>query len=245
MKSSAIGIIPARYASTRFPGKPLAKIHGKPMIQRVYERAIMARLDAVYVATDDDRIAESVLSFGGNVIMTSPNHSTGTERCAEALELSRSKAEIVINIQGDEPMIDPEHLNQLIDCFNSITIDIATLVSKMEAEQVADPNTVKVVMANDGRVLYFSRSAIPFCRDGGKRMAPIKHLGVYAYRTNVLEQLVVLQPSPLELSESLEQLRWLENGYSIKAVTIQDNGISVDTPEDLNRLLAIWKEEGN
>ncbi len=242
MDLSAIGIIPARYASTRFPGKPLAMIHGKPMIQRVYERASLAKFESVVVATDDDRICRTVMGFGGKVIMTAPDHSTGTERCAEALHLSGSTANVVVNIQGDEPMIDPAHLNRLIDCFTDPLIDVATLVSKMDSQYMPDPNTVKVVMANDGRVLYFSRSGIPYLRDGGQAVDPIKHLGVYAYRANVLATLAVLPPSALELSESLEQLRWLENGYTIKAVMVQDNGISVDTPTDLEALLAAWKD---
>lgn len=238
---TAIGIIPARYASTRFPGKPLAMIHGKTMIQHVYERASKANFEAVMVATDDERIKDVVEGFGGKVIMTSSDHETGTERCAEAFFASDSSASVIVNIQGDEPMVNPDHLNELIGCFEDDFVDVATLISEMEATKMDDPNTVKVVHANNGRVLYFSRSPIPHDRDGNHQVNPLKHLGVYAYRASVLERLVELKPTYLEKVESLEQLRWLENGYSIKAVKVVDNGISVDTPQDLENLLAIWK----
>ena len=242
MDISAIGIIPARYASTRFPGKPLAMIHGKPMIQHVYERASQADFQSVVVATDDDRIKDVVEGFGGKVVMTSPDHTTGTERCAEAFELSDSNAQVIVNIQGDEPMVNPDHLNDLIACFKDDFVDVATLISELDVTQMGDPNTVKVVQAKDGRVMYFSRSPIPHDRDKKYQITPLKHLGVYAYRASVLERLIELPASHLEMVESLEQLRWLENGYSIQGVTVVDNGISVDTPQDLENLLAIWKK---
>jgi 3-deoxy-manno-octulosonate cytidylyltransferase (CMP-KDO synthetase) len=242
MHLKAIGIIPARYASTRFPGKPLAMINGKPMIQHVYERASLANFTAVVVATDDQRIKEAVEGFGGRVSMTSPDHETGTERCAEAFRTSGSDAQVVLNIQGDEPMVNPNHLDNLIDCFKDDFVDVATLISEMDSSQISDLNTVKAVQANDGRVMYFSRSPIPHDRDGKSQIKPLKHLGVYAYRASVLERLIELPPSHLERIESLEQLRWLENGYSIQGVTVEDKGISVDTPQDLENLLALWKD---
>lgn len=211
------------------------------MIQHVYERASKANFQVVMVATDDERIKDVVEDFGGKVIMTSADHETGTERCAEAFVVADSGASVVVNIQGDEPMVDPDHLNELIASFENEFVDIATLISEMDITQMADPNMVKVVHAKNGRVLYFSRSPIPHDRDGNHKVNPLKHLGVYAYRASVLERLIDLKPTYLEKIESLEQLRWLENGYSIKAIKVVDNGISVDTPQDLENLLAIWK----
>lgn len=217
-------------------------IYGKPMIQRVYEQASKANFKEVIVATDDQRIEEAVRSFGGSVVMTADYHTTGTERCAEAYSLSDQRADVIVNIQGDEPMVNPDHLNQLITSFQDESLDVATMISPMPSDQASDPNTVKVAMRSDGRVLYFSRSPIPFYRNANTEQSYVKHLGVYAYRVSVLPELVQLTPSDLELAENLEQLRWLENGYTIHAVEVNDNGISVDTPEDLNRLLAILKE---
>lgn len=239
---TAIGIIPARYASSRFPGKPLALIHGKTMIQRVYEQASKANFSQVVVATDDERIFNTVEAFGGKVVMTGKEHETGTERCAEAFSQINSDSTVVVNVQGDEPMVDPEHLNELIGCFTDDSVHVSTLISEMGVDRVSDPNTVKVTMANNGNVLYFSRSPIPFDRHSSSDLTYFKHLGVYAYRASILPELIRLSPSKLEKAESLEQLRWLENGYSIKAVEVNDQGISVDTPEDLNALLTIWKE---
>ena len=217
-------------------------IHGKPMIQRVYEQASQANFSQVVVATDDERIFNTVKAFGGNVVMTANDHETGTERCAEAFSRINSDSAVVVNIQGDEPMIDPEHLNRLVGCFADVSVHVSTLISKLDADRVADPNTVKVAKANNGNVLYFSRSPIPYDRHSSSDLSYFKHLGVYAYRVSILPELVQLTPSELEMAESLEQLRWLENGYSIKAIEVTDDGISVDTPEDLNELLTIWKE---
>jgi len=243
---SFLGIIPARYASSRFPGKPLADINGQPMIQRVYEQAVKV-LPLVYVATDDARIADCVESFGGNVIMTSVSHQSGTDRCAEAaakIQLDRNiQVNVVVNIQGDEPFIDPRQINELIKCFNSGEVQIATLVKRFgEGEDVFSPNTPKVVVGVNREALYFSRSAIPFLRDAdpqewAAKHVFYKHIGLYAYRSDVLRALSQLNPSPLEVAESLEQLRWLENGYRIKVAETEHETHAVDTPEDLARLL--------
>ncbi len=243
---SFLGIIPARYASSRFPGKPLADIHGKPMIQRVYEQAVKA-LPLVYVATDDARIAECVEGFGGNVMMTSVTHRSGTDRCAEVaakIQLDRNiHVNVVVNIQGDEPFIDPLQITELIRCFSSPDVQIATLVKRFgKGEDIFSPNTPKVVVGINREALYFSRSAIPFLRDAGKeewadKHVFFKHIGMYAYRLDILRALSQLSPSPLELAESLEQLRWLENGYRIKVAETEHETHAVDTPEDLARLL--------
>lgn len=237
-----IGIIPARYASTRFPGKPLAIIGGKPMIQRVYEQAKKA-LDNVVVATDDERIFDCVIGFGGKVVMTSPNHPCGTNRCFEAYEKCGINADVVINIQGDEPFIQPEQIELLKGCFPT---DIATLVKPFKPSDGIDalrnPNSPKVVTGN-GRALYFSRSVIPYMRgvneaewlnEAERRGTPFyKHIGLYAYRADVLKELVGLPLSALEKAESLEQLRWLEAGYEIRVAETNTQTIGIDTPEDL------------
>jgi 3-deoxy-manno-octulosonate cytidylyltransferase (CMP-KDO synthetase) len=238
------GIIPARYASSRFPGKPLALIGNKPMIQRVYEQARKS-LDLVYVATDDKRIHEAVLNFGGKAIMTSPDHQSGTDRCAEAVTLITVETginpDIIINIQGDEPFIKPEQIDLLKQCFNAETVEIATLVRKVEkGEDIFNPNQPKVIITSGGDALYFSRAAIPYVRDtdiskwSGKHVY-YKHIGLYAYRTETLKRITLLPRSPLEISESLEQNRWLENGFRIRtAVTIWES-IGIDTPDDLEK----------
>lgn len=236
-----IGIIPARYASTRFPAKPLAMLGDKPMIQHVYERVSQV-LDKVVVATDDQRIFDAVLSFGGEVVMTSTSHRTGTDRCYEAYNTYAHKADVVINIQGDEPFINPKQLELLMQCFSDTTTDIATLIKPFafttSYETMADPNTPKVIINPKGRALYFSRSVIPYLR--GKEKAQwssertyYKHIGVYAYRTEVLASITQLEQTPLELSESLEQLRWLENGLSIQTAETNIETIGIDTPEDM------------
>ncbi len=245
---SFLGIIPARYASSRFPGKPLADIHGKPMIRRVYEQAVKA-LPLVYVATDDTRVAECVEGFGGNVIMTSATHRSGTDRCAEAaakIQLDRNiQVNVVVNIQGDEPFIDPLQINELIRCFSSPDVQIATLVKRFgNGEDIFSPNTPKVVVGINREALYFSRSAIPFLRDADRQEWAVKHtfykhIGLYAYRSDILRALSQLSPSPLEMAESLEQLRWLENGYRIKVTETEHETHAVDTPEDLARLLSL------
>jgi len=233
------GIIPARYASSRFPGKPLAVIQGKPMIQWVYERVESAALQGLVVATDDERIAQCVLSFGGSLVMTSPDHASGTDRCGEAaLSMNPSDNDVVINIQGDEPLISPREIHLLASAFEDRAVQIATLVNPFRDETVLhNPNVVKVVMANNGNVLYFSRLPIPYLREGGTPPAQFyRHVGVYAYRYGVLKQIVQLPTSGLENSEKLEQLRWLENGYTIRAIPCDYQGIGVDTPEDLKNV---------
>ena len=243
---SFIGIIPARYASSRFPGKPLADINGKPMVQRVYEQAVKV-LPLVYVATDDVRIAECVESFNGNVILTAATHRSGTDRCAEAIvkiQLDRDmKFDVVVNIQGDEPFINPLQIHQLISCFDTKEVQIATLVKRFSAdEDIFNPNTPKVVVNKEGEALYFSRSPIPYLRDFDRsewtaKHIFYKHVGLYAYRTDILRALSHLAPSALEIAESLEQLRWLENGYHIKITETECETYAVDTPEDLACLL--------
>jgi len=237
-----LGVIPARYASTRFPGKPLADISGKPMIQKVYEQALQA-LEYVYVATDDKRIAEAVKSFGGKVIMTSPNHQSGTDRIAQAAKFITRKLntdfDVVVNIQGDEPFIQPEQINSLKSCFNKPSTEIATLIKKItNSDEIFDPNKVKVVTTKDDRALYFSRSPIPFVRGENQEEwlnnnIFFKHIGMYAYRFDALMKITELEQSDLELSESLEQLRWLENGYWIQTQITEHESIGIDTPEDL------------
>lgn len=239
-----IGIIPARYASTRFPGKPLAKLGGKYVIQRVYEQ-VDGFFDSTVVATDDDRIADAVRDFGGNVVMTSPNHKSGTDRCYEALtKVGEKDFDVVVNVQGDEPFISREQLQSLKDCFEDETTDIATLVKPFSVsdgyEAIENPNSPKVVFNKRMEALYFSRSIIPYIRNEKKEdwingHKFYKHIGLYAYRANVLREVTSLEQSTLELSESLEQLRWLENGYKIKVGISNIETIGIDTPEDLNR----------
>lgn len=238
-----IGIIPARYASTRFPGKPLAKIGGIPMIERVYNR-VKEQLDEVCVATDDERIAQCVEGFGGSCIMTSDTHRSGTDRCYEAYTLSGSDADVIINIQGDEPFIHPSQIAALQDCFNREGTEIATLVRKFNPEAgfeaLFNPNTPKVVLSDAGNALYFSRSIIPYIR--GKEWTQwidattfYTHVGLYGYRADVLARLVALPQSSLELAESLEQLRWLQAGYSIATAVTNHPTIGIDTPDDLKK----------
>lgn len=238
-----IAIIPARYASTRFPGKPLALIANKPMIQHVYERAVATGLfEKVIVATDSDEIADCVTGFGGEFAMTHPDHQSGTDRCGEVVESLSSDFDVVINIQGDEPMIKKEQLQQLVGIFEEPAAEIATLKKALTSiEEVLNPNVVKLVTNIEGKAIYFSRSPIPFVRNHAstewlKHQKFYKHLGLYGYRTVVLKKLVNLKPSELELSESLEQLRWLENGYNIYVAETAFESIGVDTPEDLNKL---------
>lgn len=241
-----IGIIPARYASTRFPGKPLANINGKTMIQRVYEQAKIV-LNDVYVATDDERIVNEIKKFGGNFVMTSENHQSGTDRIAEAIEKIKAETgktfDVVINIQGDEPFIQPEQIKEIQSCFNNIDTDIATLVKKIEkSEEVFDINKPKVVFKNNMQAIYFSRSPIPFLRNEEKEKWHLqqdyyKHIGMYAYKVGVLKKLTQLPQSKLELAESLEQLRWIENNYKISVAITEFESFGVDTPEDLQKIL--------
>lgn len=233
-----ICIIPARYASTRFPGKPLAILGGKTVIQRVYEQVNKVIHD-VYVATDDQRIFDQVEEFGGNVVMTSPNHRSGTDRIEEAMQHIGGQWDVVLNVQGDEPFIQPSQIETLCSCFDEKQTEIATLGKPFATiEAVENPNSPKIVVDNKGFALYFSRSIIPFIRgveknDWLSHYPFLKHLGIYAYRTEVLKQITQLPQSSLELAESLEQLRWLQNGFRIKVGTTDIETIGIDTPEDL------------
>ena len=241
-----IGIIPARYASTRFPGKPLADMKGKYMIQRVYEQASKA-LENLCVATDDERIFNAVKSFGGNVVMTSPEHRSGTDRCFEAYNRLGGNEEVVINIQGAEPFIKPEQIESLIACFESPQTQSATLVRPFETsegyEALANPNSPKVILNEKNEALYFSRSVIPYLRNEapeewlGKHIY-YKHIGMYGYRIDILAQITRLPQSSLELAESLEQLRWLQNGYKITVGITTHETIGIDTPDDLQKAIA-------
>jgi 3-deoxy-manno-octulosonate cytidylyltransferase (CMP-KDO synthetase) len=238
------GIVPARYASTRFPGKPLALIGTKPMIQLVYEQACKA-LDHVFVATDDKRILEAVVAFGGKAVMTSDSHRSGTDRCAEAARQIRDSggiaADVIINIQGDEPFIRPEQINTLKECFSDEDVEIATLVRKaLPGEDITDINQVKAVIAGNGFSLYFSRAAIPYVRNHAVKDWTLhhdyyKHIGLYAYRARILEKITKLPQGKLETAESLEQNRWLENGYRIKTALTKWENLGIDTPEDLEK----------
>jgi len=232
-----IGIIPARYASTRFPGKPLTMIHNKPMIQHVYERAKETDLDDVYVATDDERIKNAVENFGGKVVMTNPNHLSGTDRCAEiARILNLNDTDFIINIQGDEPFIRKEEINLLINLIENQKTQIATLVKPITSEEeFNNPNQVKVVFTNSNKALYFSRSPIPHTAHYTTQTA-YKHIGIYAYCNNILQKITQLPVSTLEKTEKLEQLRWLENDYSIYITICRHESIAIDTPEDLLRI---------
>lgn len=238
-----IGIIPARYASTRFPGKPLVDIHGKSMIQRVYEQCVKAELDRIVVATDDTRISDHVKAFGGEVIMTSKQHQSGTDRIAEAAEkLKLDTNDIVINIQGDEPFINPEDIKLLGDCFTDKRTQIATLVKQIkDFDTLTNPNSPKVVLGLQKQALYFSREAIPHLKgyekkDWLEKKNYFQHIGVYAFKYEILKEVAQLKNSPLEQSEGLEQLRWLENGYKIHTAEITSDCIAVDCPEDLKRI---------
>ena len=238
-----VGIIPARYASTRFPAKPLAMLGGKPVIQRVYEQ-VAGVLDDAYVATDDERIENAVKAFGGKVIMTSPDHKSGTDRCYEALTKIGGHFDVVVNIQGDEPFIQPSQIEAVRACFLDDSTQIATLVKPFTVENgfeaLENVNSPKVVVNKNMNALYFSRSIIPFQRNQEKQgwlshHTYYKHIGLYAYRSNVLKEITALPQSSLELAESLEQLRWLENGYTIKVGVTDVETIGIDTPQDLQR----------
>ena len=233
-----IGVIPARFESSRFPGKPLIDLKGKSMIQRVYEGASKASgLDKVIVATDDQRIYDHVKGFGGDVVMTNSSHQTGTDRCGEvALDID---ADVIINIQGDEPLVDYRQLDQLCEIFNDTTVDIATLGIRipMDSEELSDPNRIKIVVDKKMNALYFSRSVIPFVRDQDVTYPFLRHIGLYAYRKSILMDLIKMAPSDLEKVESLEQLRWLYNGHSIRVVETDIETPNIDTPEDVKRVL--------
>jgi len=246
-------VIPARYASVRFPGKPLALIGNKPMIQWVYENALKTGFPAV-VATDDERILTAVVAFGGKGVMTSADHPSGTDRCLEAATAFAAQTgktfDVIVNVQGDEPFVKPEQIIALADSFQDASTDIATLVHAVKSDEnfeaISDPNKVKVVRSANGKALYFSRSTVPYNRN-----VPLEkwisehtyyiHIGMYAYRFNALKAITRLAPSPLELTEKLEQLRWLENGFSIQTAVSHYQTIGVDTPADLEKVNAMLR----
>jgi len=243
-------IIPARYSSTRFPGKPLVDIGGKTMIQRVYEQASKVLAD-VYVATDDQRIFDTVLAFGGKAIMTSDQHKSGTDRCYEAFTKLEEWFDVVINVQGDEPFIQPEQIIELQKCFDEPETQIATLAKKITEKDgiqfMNNPNNPKLAINSRNEAMYFSRSVIPYIRgsetkDWISRHDYLKHVGIYAYRADILHELTVLEQSPLEIAESLEQLRWLENGYRIMVGFTDVETVGIDTPEDLEKVKGMLEE---
>lgn len=244
-----IAIIPARYASTRFPGKPLAMLGEKSVIQRVYEQ-VTKQLPAC-VATDDERIYEHVKSFGGHAVMTRTDHKSGTDRIEEAVEKLQLAKEfeiddnntVIVNVQGDEPFIQPEQIQALCECFNDPTTDIATLGIKFKTlEAIKNPNSPKIILDNMGFAMYFSRSVIPYVRGKEEAEWPqsfdfLKHIGMYAYKRSILKEVTSLPQSSLEIAESLEQLRWLQNGYKIKVGETTQETIGIDTPEDLSEAI--------
>ncbi len=238
-----IALIPARYASTRFPAKPLALLRGKPVIQWVWETAARCMDDAV-VCTDDERIMQAVERFGGRAVMTSTSHRSGTDRCYEAYQKVGQGADVVVNIQGDEPFIHPTQLQTIRACFENADTQIATLVKPFRPEDgleaLRNPNSPKVVVDNQMRALYFSRSVVPYVRGAEpdvwlSRHTFYKHIGLYAYRADVLRQITSLPQSSLEVAESLEQLRWLQNGFTIRVGITDVETIGIDTPDDLMR----------
>ena len=248
-----IVVIPARYASTRFPAKPLALLGGKPVIQHVYEQ-VSGVVENVVVATDDERIYSAVEGFGGRAVMTSTNHKSGTDRCWEAYQKQGEEYDVVINVQGDEPFIAHSQLRAIMDCFNDEATDIATLVKPFAEEDgieaLENPNSPKVVLDKQSRAIYFSRSVIPYLRgvereEWLKKHTYYKHIGMYAFRADVLKQVTSLEQSPLELAESLEQLRWLENGYKIGVGISDVETVGIDTPEDLQKAEEFLKKRNS
>jgi 3-deoxy-manno-octulosonate cytidylyltransferase (CMP-KDO synthetase) len=244
-----LGIIPARYSSSRFPGKPLVEIRGKPMIRRVYEQALQCSLlDELVIATDDPRIADCARSFNGNVVMTSESLNSGTERCQAVVGtiIGGTGFNVVINIQGDEPFIDPDQITELAGLMQERDVLIGTLMKKITTEEeLANPNVVKVVFDTNYRALYFSRHPIPYLRGAGtmewhKKRNYYKHVGIYGYRTEILNNITLLPVSPLEKAESLEQLRWIENGFSIHLRETEYENIAIDTPADLLKITNIF-----
>ncbi|UOG73069.1 3-deoxy-manno-octulosonate cytidylyltransferase [Hymenobacter tibetensis] len=247
----AIGIIPARYASTRLPGKPLIDLGGKSMIRRVVEQAQRSSLSRVVVATDDERIQRHVESFGGEALLTAPDHPSGTDRVRDAYQQLGISADCIINIQGDEPFIHPAQIDALVQLFNRSTPpQLATLVKPVVSdEELFSPHLPKVVLDTQGYAMYFSRHPLPYQRqypsaDWLLHHRYLRHIGLYAYRPDVLEEITQLSPSPLELAESLEQLRWLENGYRILTAETELATLGIDTPEDVERALMQLKANG-
>lgn len=246
-----LGVIPARYASTRFPGKPLTIINGKTMIQRVYEQALKSQMLAdVIVATDDKRIYDAVLSFEGKAIMTSTEHNSGTDRCNEVVQNIDNEFDAIVNIQGDEPFINPEQINQIASIIAMDGSQIASLCKPIkDSEELFDENVVKVVFDNDYNALYFSRQTIPFLRKADKDAEKwmnvrtfYKHIGIYAYRVDVIKKIASLPQSGLEIAECLEQLRWIENSYKIKMGITEFESYSIDTPQDVEKCLKFFKD---
>ncbi|MEX2596916.1 MAG: 3-deoxy-manno-octulosonate cytidylyltransferase [Salibacteraceae bacterium] len=239
-----LGIIPSRYDSKRFPGKPLIELNGKSMIRRVYEQAAESNLDKVLVATDDSRIYDHVINFGGEAVMTSSDHESGTDRCVEAYGLQEEAFDAVINIQGDEPIIRPSQLNLLAFCFNDDDCEIATLAVKIKTNDILfDSSKIKVVLNYNSDAIYFSRHPIPYQQKPADQWlethAYYKHVGIYGFRTDILQEVGRLPISSLEQAESLEQLRWMENGYKIQVKLTEFDSISIDIPKDVDRVLDI------
>jgi 3-deoxy-manno-octulosonate cytidylyltransferase (CMP-KDO synthetase) len=244
---SILGIIPARYASTRFPGKPLTMINGKSMLRRVYEQALKAKhLNDLIIATDDERIAKHATEFGAKVVLTAVHHPSGTDRCYEAYVLTNKKYDYVLNIQGDEPFLDPEQIDSLAQVCDG-KVEIATQMTKCASHAILfDIGEVKITLNNQNEALYFSRSVIPFIKnvaeqDWHTHFNYFRHVGMYAYRTDILEAVTKLKPSSLEQAESLEQLRWLENGYKITCIETNFDSHCIDTPEDIEKVLKLMK----
>jgi len=241
-----ICVIPARYSSSRFEGKPLADICGKPMIQRVYERALRSgTVSDVVVATDDERIFAAVGRFGGQAVMTSADHRSGTDRIAEAVSrLSAADRDIIVNIQGDQPLFEPSQIDEVVKpLLDDPSVDFSTLIYRiLRKEEISDPNAVKVVFDRDHFALYFSRSPIPYCRDAGGSPVYYKHHGIYAYRKSFLVTFTKLEEGYLERLEALEQLRAMEHGHRIKVVETLQDSIEVDTPQDLERVIKVYEK---
>ena len=241
-----VGIIPSRYASSRFPGKSLINILGKSMIQRVYEQAIKSKLlDKVVVATDDQRIYDHVLTFGGNVVMTSPAHPSGTDRCWDALQQLEGDYKYVINIQGDEPFIEPEQIDELAQTLLTGAVELATQMIEVSThEMLFDKGEVKIVLNTNNEAMYFSRMVIPFIKGVDEKQwhnhhKYYRHVGMYAYRNDILKQITQLPVSKLETAESLEQLRWIENGFKIKCSLTKYESHCIDTPDDVDKVLSL------
>ncbi len=241
-----VGIIPARYGSSRFPGKPLLDLKGKTMIQRVYEGVTKSTiLSAIIVATDDQRIYDTVIEFGGKVMMTNPDHPSGTDRCGEVAELLES-CDVIINIQGDEPLVDYRQIDQLAGAFQDATVQIATLgIKDVSMDDITNPNRIKIVVNQQQEALYFSRSAIPNfanAKDDPLKLYPYyRHIGLYAYRSSTLQEIIKLAPTDLEKIESLEQLRWLYYGYKIRVIETTIETPNIDVPEDVEKVLKYIK----